>query len=143
MNDGNRNTFGRIGVCAVGTRTDTVGPAGVYDMELKVQSKVTVKFRQKLSIDKIVIHATNLDHFDVYWQDDEEDWQPLKSIRRNEKNPIIIRAHAVTDAILIRAKPQKPIKPMITVLREPAKLFELQLEEKIAEIEVYGKIEGN
>lgn len=147
MNDGNKHTFGRTGIYAIGTRTDTVGPvgvsdpigpAGVYDTELKVYPKVTVKFRQNLAIDKIVIHATNLDYFAVYWQDGEGNWQPLTSGRNNEKNPVIIIAHAVTDAIRIRAKTQKTVESMKTYLREP-NLVELQLEVKIAEIEVYGK----
>lgn len=139
MNDGDLKTSGRIGLRPVGTLTDTAGVASVYDTELKIHSKVSVKFRQKQSIDKIVIHAINLDYFDLYWQDDNDDWRLLKSVRNNRKNPVIIHAHAVTDAILIKAKPQKPLKPVKTILRDPKKPFEIQMEAQIAEIEVYGK----
>lgn len=139
MNDGDLKTSGRIGLQAIGKRTDTAGGAGVYDTELKIRSKVSVKFRRKQSIDKIVIHATNLDHFDVYWQDDEKSWQLLKSVRNNRKSPVVIEEHAVTDAILVKAKPQKPLKPMGRVLRDSKEPFKLQMEAQIAEIEVYGK----
>ena len=139
MNDGDKETSGRLGVHAVGKRVDAVGSAGVYDTELKIQPEVVVRFQQRRPIDRIVIYAKNLDHFDVYWRDEQKQWHPLKSVRDNRKTRIVINAHAVTDAIRIHAQPQQSIRPMRTVMRSPSQPFELLLEAEISEIEVYAR----
>ena len=78
---------------------------------VKIQPQAKVQFRQKQSIDKIVIHATNLYGFETHRQDDTQSWQLLTSIhqtRKNQKSPIVLRIHTVTKAILLQAKYQKP-----------------------------------
>ena len=108
---------------------------------MKVQPQAKVQFRQKQSIDKIVIHATNLHGFEIYWQDDAQSWQLLTAMRQSRKalkNPVVLREHAVTNAILIQAKFQKPFHARR--LMELTPQFEIEFEEaQITEIEVYGK----
>ena len=90
-------------------------PGTLKFTQVKVQPQAKVQFRQKQSIDKIVIHATNLYGFEVYWQDDTQSWQLLTAMRKNrkkQKSPIILRIQAVTNAILIQAKYQKPVIPV-------------------------------
>ena len=110
VNDGNLETFGRLGVKAVGTLnsamsrdTKTQSPVELrrfgrsYSFEqAKVFPQVDIQFREKLSIDKIIIHATNVNTLDVYWRDDKSNWQPLAAFRQNPKGPVVIREHAVT-----------------------------------------------
>ncbi|MDE0184943.1 MAG: hypothetical protein OXP71_05740 [Candidatus Poribacteria bacterium] len=91
-----------------------------------------------MSIDKIIIHATNVYTLDVYWRDDESKWQPLATIRKNPKNPVVIREHAVTDAILIDVRPRKPVPSRQSMYRSLE--FALEAEAHIAEIEIYGKM---
>ena len=164
MNDGNLKTFGKLGLHAVGqmdsaiTRNKGAGaerlqnkgagmahwrktPGMLKFTQVKVQPQAKVQFRQKQSIDKIVIHATNLYGFEIYWQDDTESWQLLTSMRQSRKSlksPILLRIHAVTDAILLQAKFQRPSH--VRKLMEVTPQFEIELDEaRIAEIEVYGK----
>lgn len=164
MNDGNLKTFGKLGLHAVGqmdsaiTRNKGAGaiqwknkdaemahwrktPGTLKFTQVKVQPQAKVQFRQKQSIDKIVIHATNLYGLEVYWQDNTQSWQLLTSMRQSRKalkSPIVLREHAVTDAILIQAKFQRPSH--VRKLMEVAPQFEIELDEaRIAEIEVYGK----
>lgn len=151
VNDGNLQTSGRFGVKAVGTlnRTMSRNKETQFPAELrrfgrsysftqaKVYSQVDIQFREKLSIDKIVIHATNLYTLDVYWRDDADEWRLLTSVRQNPKTPVVVREHAVTDAILIQAKPRKPIPSRQSMWKSLE--FALEVEAKIAEIEVYGK----
>ena len=155
MNDGDLKTFGRLGIQAVGTLISAhnekklTAPGSMRGSarelsftQVKVHPQVTVQFRQKQSIDKIVIHATNLNNFDIYWQDDQQAWHPLTSVRQNKKNPknpIVVYAHAVTSTILINAKPQKPIPPSKTIIGTRQYVHQVQ-EAQIAEIEVYGKM---
>ena len=109
--------------------------------QVKVQPQAKIQFRQKQSIDKVVIHGTNLNGFEIYWQDDEKSWQPLIAMRQSRKplkSPVVLREHAVTNAILIQAKFQRPSH--VRKLMELAPQFEIELDEaRIAEIEVYGK----
>ena len=164
MNDGNLKTFGKLGLHAVGrmdsaiTRNKGAGavhgknkdagmahwrktPGTMKFTQVKVQPQAKILFRQKQSIDKIVIHATNLYGFEVYWQDEAQSWQPLTSMRQSRKalkSPIVLRIHAVTDAILLQAKFQRPSH--VRKLIETAPQFEIELDEaRIVEIEVYGK----
>ena len=164
MNDGNLKTFGKLGLHAVGRMDSAIirnkgagaerlqnkgagmahwrkTPGTMEFTQVKVQPQAKIRFRQKQSIDKIVIHATNLYGFEVYWQDDTESWQLLTSMRQSRKtlkSPIVLRVHAVTDAILLQAKFQRPSH--VRKLMEVAPQFEIELEEaQIAEIEVYGK----
>ena len=150
--DGNLRTSGRLGVKAVGTlnramsrEKETQFPAELrrfgrsYSFtQAKVYPQVDIQFREKLSIDKIVIHATNLYTLDVYWRDDAAEWRMLASVRQNPKNPVVVHAHAVTDAILLDVKPQVPIRSS-QLLRHSAE-FALEVKSQIAEIEVYGKM---
>ena len=106
--------------------------------QAKVYSQIDIQFREKLSIDKIVIHATNLYTLDVYWRDDAAEWRMLTSVRHNPNSPVVVREHAVTDAILIQAKPRKPIPSRQSMWKSPE--FALEAEVQIAEIEVYGKM---
>ena len=106
--------------------------------QAKVYPQVDIQFREKLSIDKIVIHATNLYTLDVYWRDDAAEWRMLASVRQNPKNPVVVHAHAVTNAILLDVKPQVPIRSS-QLLRHSAE-FALEVKSQIAEIEVYGKM---
>ena len=116
-------------------------PGTLKFTQVKVQPQAKVQFRQKQSIDKIVIHGTNLYGFEVYWQDDTQSWQLLTSMRQSRnplKSPIVLRVHAVTSAILLQAKFQRPSH--VRKLMEVAPQFEIELDEaRIAEIEVYGK----
>ena len=164
MNDGNLKTFGRLGLHAVGqmdsaiTRNKGAGavqwknkdagsvhwrktPGMLKFTQVKVQPQAKIQFRQKQSIDKIVIHGTNLNGFEIYWQDDEKSWQPLISMRQSRKplkSPVVLREHTLTNAILIQAKFQKPFHARKLVELTPQ--FEIEFEEaRIAEIEVYGK----
>ena len=163
MNDGNLKTFGKLGLHAVGQMDSAIlqnsngaqfslnkragsahwrkTPGTMKFTQVKVQPQAKVQFRQKQSIDKIVIHATNLYGLEIYWQDNTESWQLLTSMRQSRKtlkSPIILRVHAVTDAILIQAKFQRPAH--VRKLMEVAPQFEIELDEaRIAEIEVYGK----
>ena len=164
MNDGNLKTFGKLGLHTGGQMDSAIirnkGAGAVHSKnkdaetahwrktpgtmkftQVKVQPQAKIQFRQKQSIDKIVIHATNLYGFEVYWQDETQSWQPLTSMRRSrksQKSPIVLRVHAVTDAILLQAKFQKPAH--VRKLMEVAPQFEIGLDEaRIAEIEVYGK----
>ena len=163
MNDGNLKTFGKLGLHVVGQMDSAIlqnsngtqfslnkkaesahwrkTPGTLKFTQVKVQPQVEIRFRQKQSIDKIVIHATNLRGLKVYRQDDARSWQPLTALRQSRKalkSPIILREHAVTNAILIQAKFQKPFHAR--KLTELTPQFEIQLEEaRIAEIEVYGK----
>ena len=164
MNDGNLKTFGKLGLHAVGqmdsaiTRNKGAGaerlqnkgagmahwrktPGMLKFTQVKVQPQAKIQFRQKQSIDKIVIHATNLYGLEIYWQDNTESWQLLTSMRQSRKalkSPIILREHTVTNAILIQAKFQRPSH--VRKLMEVAPQFEIELDEaRIAEIEVYGK----
>ncbi len=154
MNDGNLKTCGRLGLHAVGRMDSAIirnkgaetghwrkTPGTMEFTQVKVQPQAKIQFRQKQSIDKIVIHATNLNGFEIYWQDDTQSWQPLTSIRQSRnplKSPIVLRVHAVTNAILLQAKFQKPFHAR--KLMEVAPQFEIEFEEaRIAEIEVYGK----
>ena len=163
MNDGNLKTFGKLGLHAIGQMDSTLlqnsnraqfspnrkaesahwrkTPGIIEFTQVKVQPQAKIQFRQKQSIDKIVIHATNLHGFEVYWQDDTQSWQLLTSMRQSRKplkSPIVLREHAVTNAILIQAKFQKPFPAR--KLMELAPQFEIEFEEvRIAEIEVYGK----
>lgn len=163
MNDGNLKTFGKLGLHVVGQMDSAIlqnsngtqfslnkkaesahwrkTPGTLKFTQVKVQPQVEIRFRQKQSIDKIVIHATNLRGLEVYRQDDARSWQPLTALRQSRKalkSPIILREHAVTNAILIQAKFQKPFHAR--KLMELTPQFEIQLEEaRIAEIEVYGK----
>ena len=164
MNDGNLNTFGRLGLHAAGQIDSEIiqnkgagavhwqnkdaetahwrkTPGTLKFTQVKVQPQAKVQFRQKQSIDKIVIRATNLYGFEVYWQDDAQSWQPLTSMRQSRKtlkSPIVLRVHAVTNAILLQAKYQKPLH--VRKIMEVAPQFEIGLDEaRIAEIEVYGK----
>ncbi len=150
--DGNLRTSGRLGVKAVGTLNramsrdkETQFPAELrrfgrsYSFtQAKVYPQVDIQFREKLSIDKIVIHATNLYTLDVYWRDDAAEWRMLTSVRHNPNSPVVVREHAVTDAILIQAKPRKPIPSRQSMWKSPE--FALEAEVQIAEIEVYGKM---
>ena len=163
MNDGNLKTFGKLGLHAVG-RTDSAilqnsngaqfslnrkagsahwrkTPGMMEFTQVKVQPQAKIQFRQKQSIDKIVIHGTNLNGFEIYWHDDEKSWQPLISMRQSRKplkSPVVLREHAVTNAILIQAKFQKPFHARKLVELTPQ--FEIEFEEaRIEEIEVYGK----
>lgn len=152
VNDGNLQTFGRLGVKAEGTlnRAMSRGEETQFPAELrrfgrsysftqaKVYPQFDVQFPEKLSIDKIVVHATNLYTLDVYWRDDASKWQLLASVSENPRSPVLIREHAVTDAILIDAKPRKPIPSRQSMWRSLE--FALEAEAQIAEIEVYGKI---
>ena len=152
VNDGNLQTFGRLGVKAEGTlnRAMSRGEETQFPAELrrfgrsysftqaKVYPQFDVQFPEKLSIDKIVVHATNLYTLDVYWRDDASKWQLLASVPQNPRSPVLIREHAVTDAILIDAKPRKPIPSRQSMWRSLE--FALEAEAQIAEIEVYGKI---
>ncbi len=163
MNDGNLKTFGKLGLHAVGQMDTAIlqnsngaqfslnkkagsahwrkTPGTMEFTQIKVQPQAKVQFRQKQSIDKIVIHATNLYGLEVYWQDNTESWQLLTSMRQSRKalkSPIILREHTVTNAILIQAKFQRPSH--VRKLMEVAPQFEIELDEaRIAEIEVYGK----
>ena len=163
MNDGNLKTFGKLGLHVVGQMDSAIlqksngtqfslnkkaesahwrkTPGTLKFTQVKVQPQVEIRFRQKQSIDKIVIHATNLRGLKVYRQDDARSWQPLTALRQSRKalkSPIILREHAVTNAILVQAKFQKPFHAR--KLMELTPQFEIQLEEaRIAEIEVYGK----
>lgn len=163
MNDGNLKTFGKLGLHVVGQMDSAIlqnsngtqfslnkkaesahwrkTPGTLKFTQVKVQPQIEVRFRQKQSIDKIVIHATNLHGLEVYRQDDARSWQPLTALRQSRKalkSPIILRGHTVTNAILIQAKFQKPFHAR--KLMELTPQFEIQLEEaRIAEIEVYGK----
>ena len=163
MNDGNPKTFGKLGLHAVGQMDSAIlqnskgaqfslskkagsahwrkTPGTMKVTQVKVQPQAKVQFRQKQSIDKIVIHATNLYGFEIYWQDDTESWQLLTSMRQSRKtlkSPIVIRVHTVTDAILLQAKFQRPTH--VRKLMEVTPQFEIELDEaRIAEIEVYGK----
>jgi len=152
VNDGNLDTFGRLGVKAVGTLnrarsrdTATQSPmesrrfGRSYSFaEAKVFPQVDIQFREKSSIDKIVIHATNVNTLDVYWRDDESKWQLLAGFRQNPKSPVVIREHAVTDAILIDVRPRKPVPSRQSMWRSLE--FALEAEAHITEVEVYGKI---
>ena len=164
MNDGNLKTFGKLGLHVGGqmdsaiTRNKAAGavesknkaaeaahlrktPGMLKFTRIKVQPQAKILFLQKRSIDKIVIHATNLHGLEVYWQDNTESWQLLTSMRQSRKalkSPIILREHTVTNAILIQAKFQRPSH--VRKLMELTPQFEIGLEEaRIAEIEVYGK----
>ena len=163
MNDGNLKTFGKLGLHAVGRADSAIlqnsngvqfslskkaesahwrkTPGTIEFTQVKVQPQAQIQFRQKQSIDKIVIHGTNLNGFEIYWQDDEKSWQPLISMRQSRKplkSPVVLREHTVTDAILIQAKFQKPFHARKLVELTPQ--FEIEFEEaQIAEIEVYGK----
>ena len=164
MNDGNLKTLGKLGLHAMGRMNSAIiqnKGAGAERLQnkgagmahwrktpgtsefthAKVQPQVKVQFRQKQSIDKIVIHAINLHGLEVYWQDDTQSWQLLTSMRQSRKplkSPIVLREHAVTNAILIQAKFQRPSH--VRKLMEVAPQFEIELDEaRIAEIEVYGK----
>ena len=154
MNDGDLQTFGRLGLKAARTvdsaiirnRPAGVGhsreiPATLSCTKVEVFPQAVVYFRQKHSIDKIAIYATNLFNFEVYWRNDEGEWQRLISFRQNKrtpKNPIVLHEHARTDAILIQANSQKPIPP--SKLIQATRQSVLQVEEaQIAEVEVYGK----
>ena len=164
MNDGNLKTFGKLGLHAIGqmksaiNRNDGAGavhwknkeaesahwrktPGILKFTQVKVQPQAKIQFRQKQSIDKIVIHGTNLNGFEIYWQDDEKSWQLLTSMRQSRKplkSPVVLREHAATNAILIQAKFQKPFHARKLVELTPQ--FEIEFEEaRIAEIEVYGK----
>lgn len=152
VNDGNLETFGRLGVKAVGTLnrarsrdTATQSPLELrrfgrsYSFaEAEVFPQVNIQFREKLPIDKIIIHATNVNTLDVYWRDDESKWQLLAGFRQNPKSPVVIREHAVTDAILIDVRPRKPVASRQSMWRSLE--FALEAEAHIAEVEVYGKI---
>ncbi|RMD57329.1 hypothetical protein D6833_14105 [Candidatus Parcubacteria bacterium] len=118
---------------------DPFGMAGVYATQLKMQPEVVVQFRGRFPIDKIVIHGKNLNHLNVYWRDEGKQWHLLKSVEENTRTPLVIRAHAVTDAIRIHAQPQRPLRPMGHVMRDATQPFEPLMEAEIAEIEVYGK----
>ena len=62
----------------------------------------------------------------------------MRQSRKPLKSPVVLREHAVTDAILIQAKFQKPFHARKLVELTPQ--FEIEFEEaRIAEIEVYGK----
>ena len=164
MNDGNLKTFGKLGLHAIGqmksaiNRNDGSGavhwknkeaesahwrktPGILKFTQVKVQPQAKIQFRQKQSIDKIVIHGTNLNGFEIYWQDDEKSWQLLTSMRQSRKpmkSPVVLHEHAATNAILIQAKFQKPFHARKLVELTPQ--FEIEFEEaRIAEIEVYGK----
>ena len=163
MNDGNPKTFGKLGLHAVGQMDSAIlqnskgaqfslskkaGSAhwrkttGTMKVaQVKVQPQAKVQFRRKQLIDKIVIHATNLYGFEIYWQDDTESWQLLTSMRQSRnplKSPIVLHIHAVTDAILLQAKFQRPSQ--VRKLMEVTPQFEVELDEaRITEIEVYGK----
>lgn len=163
MNDGNPKTFGKLGLHAVGQMDSAIlqnskgaqfslskkagsahwrkTPGTMKVTQIKVQPQAKVQFRQKQSIDKIVIHATNLYGFEIYWQDDTESWQLLTSMRQSRKtlkSPIVIRVRTVTNAILLQAKFQRPTH--VRKLMEVTPQFEIELDEaRIAEIEVYGK----
>ncbi len=162
MNDGNLNTFGKLGLHAIGQVDSAIlqnsngaqfslnkkagsahwrkTPGTLKFTQVKVQPQTKIQFRQKQSIDKIVIHGTNLYGFEIYWQE-EQSWQPLTSMRQSRKalkSPVVLRVHAVTNAILIQAKFQRPSH--IRKLMEVTPQFEIELDEaRIAEIEVYGK----
>ncbi len=152
VNDGNLETFGRLGVKAVGTLnrarsrdTATQSPLELRTFgrsysfaEAEVFPQVNIQFREKLPIDKIIIHGTNVYTLDVYWRDDESKWQQLAGLRQNPKNPIVIREHAVTDAILIDVRPRKPVPSRQSMYRSLE--FALEAEAHIAEIEIYGKM---
>ena len=163
MNDGNPKTFGKLGLHAVGQMDSAIlqnskgaqfslskkagsahwrkTPGTMKVTQVKVQPQAKIQFRQKQSIDRIVIHATNLYGFEIYWQDDTESWRLLTSMRQSRKSlksPIVLRIHAVTDAILLQAKFQRPSQ--VRKLMEVTPQFEIELDEaRIAEIEVYGK----
>ena len=163
MNDGNLKTFGKLGLHAVGRADSAIlqnsngvqfslskkaesahwrkTPGTIEFTQVKVQPQAKIQFRRKQSIDKIVIHATNLNGFEIYWQDDTESWKLLISMRQSRKplkSPVVLREHTVTDAILIQAKFQKPFHARKLVELTPQ--FEIEFEEaRIAEIEVYGK----
>ena len=164
MNDGNLQTFGKLGLYAGGQMDSAIirnkgagasrwenkdaetahwrkTPGMLKFTQVQVQPQAKVQFRQKQLIDKIVIHAANLYGFEVYWQDDTQSWQLLTSMRQSrktQKSPIVLRIRAVTNAILIQAKYQKPVHTR--KLMEVAPQFEIGLDEaRIAEIEVYGK----
>ena len=164
MNDGNLKTFGKLGLHAIGqmdsaiTRNNGAGaihwkdkgaesahwrktPGILKFTQVKVQPQAKIQFRQKQSIDKIVIHGTNLNGCEIYWQDDEKSWQPLIFMRQSRKplkSPVVLREHAVTNAILIQVKFQKPFHARKLVELTPQ--FEIEFEEaRVAEIEVYGK----
>ncbi len=150
--NGDLQTSGRLGVKAVGTlnRAMSRDKETQFPTELrrfgrsysftqaKVYPQVDIQFREKLSIDKIVIHATNLYTLDVYWQNDEAEWRLLTSVRQNPKSPVVVREHAVTEAILIQAKPRKPIPARQSMWKSPESSLEAEVQ--IAEIEVYGKM---
>ena len=164
MNDGNLKTFGKLGLHAVGrmdsaiTQNNGVGavhwknkgaeaahwrkiPGVMKFTQVKVQPQAKIQFHQKQSIAKIVIHASNLYGLEAYWQDDSQSWQPLTSMRQSRKtlkSPVVLRVHAVTNAILLQAEFQRPSH--VRKLMEVAPQFEIELDEaRIAEIEVYGK----
>ena len=88
-----------------------------------------------------MIHGTNLYGFEIYWQDDTQSWQLLTAMRQSRKilkSPTVLRIHAVTNAILLQAKFQRPSH--VRKLMEVVPQFEIELDEaRIAEIEVYGK----
>ena len=163
MNDGNLKTFGKLGLHAGGQIDSAIlqnsngaqfslskkagsahwrkTPGTMKFTQVKVQPQAKVQFRQKRSVDKIVIHATNLYGLEVYEQDDTQSWQLLTSMRQSRKplkSPIVLRVGAVTDAILLQAKFQRPSH--VRKLMEGTPQFEIELDEaRIAEIEVYGK----
>ncbi len=158
VNDGNLQTSGRLGVKAVGILNPPKGRKNQpqpppqsrrfgsrgrnYSFtQGKIHSQVDVEFRQKLSINKIVIHATNLYKLEVYWRDDEAEWLLLSSVGQNPKSPVVVIAHAVTDAILIKVKPMVPIRSRQRLQHSPE--FAIEVQAQIAEIEVYGKMPKN
>lgn len=143
MNDGDRQTSGRIGAHIVAKRTGTAGGAGVYTPEVQIRPEVTLTLSQKRVIDRIVLLGSNLSDLNLFWRDDQGTWHPLKSIRGEPKNRIVLYPHIETDALRIRVQPRQPLKPMGLVLRDPNQPFELQMEAAIAEIEVYSKLSSS
>ena len=154
INDGNLQTFGKLGLHAGGQMDSAIirnsgaetahwrkTPGMLTFTQVQVQPQAKLQFRQKQSIYKIVIHAANLHGFEIYWQDETQSWHLLASMRQSRKalkSPVVLRCHAVTNAILIQVKFQKPFQAR--KLMEIAPQFELEFEEaRIAEIEVYGK----
>ena len=150
VNDGNLETFGRLGVNAAGTLnrarsrdTATQSPLELRTFgrsysfaEAEVFPQVNIQFREKLPIDKIIIHGTNVYTLDVYWRDDESEWQQLAGFRQNPKNPVVIREHAVTDAILIDVRPRKPVPSRQSMWRSLE--FALEAEAHIKRLKFTG-----
>ena len=120
------------------------------DMEtISNSTRIVISLPEEKSIRKIVIHSPNISNFIVYESTGPEgEWDPIKSVKGNKLNEIVINAHVITDKIRIFITDTRGTRfadpDTVRGVDGELNMFSRQVDARpiIQEIELYGLVDA-